>query len=342
MSVDRRRAGAVALSALCLTLAGCSGGGAAPDAAISDDGGACQPNTDRICDDDGNAYWTDSCGNVSDQFAECTTERVCNPEVGQCCLAVAMGGNFMDAPSLSVVQWSLPAPGSELVVEVELVAFATLGMAQGVRYSGTIDGRAFIFGLKTDLAESGDATGPGLDFFGEIQSEDESNVEFMSPAYFDSKPDNGGIVRLNRPTMLGPRSKVRFRLVREEAAGAADWFALYLTLDEGSEELMGRILFPRASAGVAATLDGESHSLIGRIQRIGAFATEDVGKLQASVTVPTYDGTAVPSASLDYPNLPPDDTPFPNADVTWEPFAERVVLSQGGATAKCTEAGLLF
>lgn len=320
---------------------GCGGRGGGADAAVADDGAICRPNDRRICADDGDVYWVDSCGNQGDLFAECTAEKACNMDVGNCCLPVATDGTFADSPILSQVTWTSPGAAAELRIRFELLAFAALGQAQGVRFQGTIDGRVFELGLRTDLADTGDVIGTGIDYVGRIGSEDGANVEFYAPSYFDTKPDDGGLVRINRPTMLGPRSTVEARLSREEGEGGGDWFALYLVLDGGDEELMGRILFPRQSGSASSIDDGES-LLLGRIQRDGTFTVADVGKVQARVTIPLFDGSRATGATLVYPLLPPDDVPFPNADVTWESATETMLVSQGGVAPKCTDAGELF
>jgi len=337
MAGVRKRTGAVLMA---LLVGACGGGDGGADAAVADDGAICRPDARRSCGDDGNAYWVDSCGNIGDLFAECSTDKACNGDVGNCCLPAATDGTFADAPIFSQVFWTAPA-ASEVRIRFELLAFAALGQAQGLRFEGTIDGRGFELGLRTDLGDTGAVIGTGIDYVGHIGSEDGANVEFSSPSYFDSKPDDGGMVRLNRPTMLGPRSTVELRLVREEGQGSGDWYALYLVLDDGDEALMGRILFPRQS-GSPSMFDAGEPILLGRIQREGTFTVADVGKVQARVSVPLFDGESATGARLEYPLLPPDDAPFPNADVTWEGPTETVLVTQGGVAPKCTDAGELY
>ena len=131
------------------------------------------------------------------------------------------------------------------------------------------------------------------------------------------------------------------RLIREEAAGAGDWFALYLTLDAGDEEPIGRILFPR-QAGSAAQIDDSNNSLSGRVLRVDAFSLADVGKVQVSAAFPLFDGEPATSGQLTYPNVQPSGEPFPNVDVSFEPSTQRTIVTQGGVSSKCTEAGQLF
>ncbi|MBT8491593.1 MAG: hypothetical protein KJO07_00925 [Deltaproteobacteria bacterium] len=324
-----------------LLLAACGGGSSSPDAAVALDGGLCEPNASRICQD-GEAYYVDSCGNLGDRIEVCDDERACNEQLGACCFPVATEGAFMGAPVFTEVTWSAPAASAELAVGYSIATFSTGGQAQTLRYSTQIDDVEVLFGLRADLADSGTAAGEGIDFVAYIGSQDLANAETSAPTYANGGADGGGFVRLNRPTDLAPRTSIALRIVREEEQGEADWFAAYTTIDEGEEELMGRLLIPRASAGTPARLAGGSHLMYSGVLRDNAFTLADVGKVQVAVSVPTYDGDAATGASFDYPLLPPSDTPFPNADVTYDPLEDRVVVTQGGVSPKCSQPGELF
>jgi hypothetical protein len=330
-----------ATSVLFLSLCACGGGGdASPDAAVAGDGGICQPNATRICQD-GEAYYADSCGNVGDRIETCSDERMCSDELGACCYPLATEGSFTDTPVFTEVTWDSSGAAAELAIEYRLMSFSTGGQAQALRYSTQIDDTEVLFGLRADLADSGDVAGPGIDFVAYIGSQDLANAEGSAPTYTNSGAAGGGFVRLNRPTTLSPRTVIGLRIVREEASGGGDWFAAYVTLDEGEEELMGRLLIPR-SGGSAAQFAGGTHRMYSGVLRPNAFTLADVGKVQVSVSIPTYDGDPATGAELAYPLLPPDDAPFPNADVTYDPIEDRVVVTQGGVSPKCSEPGELF
>lgn len=289
----------------------------------------------------GDSHWADSCAIVGELIASCSDAKPCAEAVGDCCFPAATSGDYSGAPVVSRVSLSAPAASAELSLDFELVTFSVLGQAQAIAYAGIIDGVAFRIAVRADLAESGVAFGPGVSFSGHIGSEDVANVEYDTPVFFDSSPDDGGSVRLNRPISFVPRMTLALRLSREEASGNADWFAVYVTIDGSAEELLGRVLFQRDGAG-QAQIDQAGNVLSGLVLRDGEFALPDVGKVQVAATVPLFDGDPATAATLSYPDVQPSAMPFPNVDVSYEPAAGRLIVSQGGVTPKCTEAGELF
>ncbi len=339
--MNRRDGGLGRVGCLLLGLVvGCGGGNADPDATVAGDGKICVPQDHRVCDS-GNAFWADDCANLGELIEECSVDKPCDDAVGSCCFPAQTTGTFAEAPVLARLDLVAGAASAELALELELVTFALLGQAQAYVVEGTIEGRHFSISARADLAESGDAFGPGLSFMGAVQSEDISNVEYASPVFFDSSPEMGGLVRLSRPIDLVSRTQLGLRLTREDSQGEGDWFALYVVIDAGAEEQLGRILFPR-QGGTAGQIEAENNSMSGLVIRDNEFSLADVGKVQVASSIPTFDGEPASSALLSYPVVAPAGLPFPNVDVRYEPSIETITLTQGGVTSNCREAGELF
>ncbi len=193
-------------------------------------------------------------------------------------------------------------------------------------YDFAIDGTGTYHGMQA-------AKGIGQQvIFSRFGTVDLSNVRLGTGAAQYPGTNEGPYVRILMKYPFGIGCYT-VRVSRAEASGEADWFDMYVGPEGGTETFVGGIKFPRATAGVGATiLNG------------GGSWVEDYSTESSIFNIPYTHITLKASAEANTKAIHANSnySALPNSDIYYEAAKQLVHMELGYRTPRCTPAGQLF